>query len=709
MLLLLLTLTGVCQQKAKTKEKAPTQKELNASVKEMQAMMSEMMNEMSPEDKKMMDSMGIKMPDMKKVKIPAASDKQLAEAWEDEQRIVPKKDLARIASIPKVAAGRLPAYVTATHQKVTAKLDPKIIFTGNTVYTRIQSLAQSKQQAANMALGFWISGQPELTLYLLGKICSEDISQADNLSNYAAVLTMLGGEQLAIPILQNLNTKFRRNSTILNNLGQAWFGLGDITTAEKDLDSVTTIYPYHPQANFTKASIEESKGNTAKAAEHVKKSLRHSYTKEREAKLNQLGQKLVRKDLRIPFSAGSDPMGLEQTRRPDYPVSIAQINAWLPAWNDFNSQCDKEIKILEIAWDDVNARYTQSIAKMSANAMATINNGGLPTLSMHPLMRKATLALQERRRYYEQRIKKEVDNYQSLLRDLDAVRKKRLLAAPEAPCSVHRDNINKLLKGLNSRKKIYDQETLNLYKRYCNDMVYWAQYTSVDANAFKLIQIEFQLFWLRKNRELQPLEMGSYKGAYSDCEEKENAKPGKLAQFDDVACNYRTTVDLILVKYDMNCSHTTITYTSNFQTVVEKELGNKYMGGTIKTHASITADGKIGPVGIEGTMGFDVEEQLDENKNVTDWSGTVKTGVEASVGISEGPVKLGGKLSEEAEMEFGPNGIEDVNVTHGAEATAGIYKQSVTIGTKERVSLISGKSTRTNSGSLKGVVFNGFK
>ena len=80
--------------KQKQKEKPPTQKEMNEMMKEMQ----QAMDEMSPEDKKMMDSMGIKMPDLKAIQknVSGISDAQLKKAFEDENRIVPKKDDKRI-------------------------------------------------------------------------------------------------------------------------------------------------------------------------------------------------------------------------------------------------------------------------------------------------------------------------------------------------------------------------------------------------------------------------------------------------------------------------------------------------------------------------------------------------------------------------------------------------------------------------------------
>ena len=72
-------------------------------------------------------------------------------------------------------------------------------------------------------LGHW-----EKALFIMGKVCIDDVTDADNLNNYAAFLVMTGGEQAAIPILEYLDEKYPDNSTIKNNLGQAWFGLGDL-------------------------------------------------------------------------------------------------------------------------------------------------------------------------------------------------------------------------------------------------------------------------------------------------------------------------------------------------------------------------------------------------------------------------------------------------------------------------------------------------
>ncbi|QEC42903.1 hypothetical protein FSB84_14865 [Pseudobacter ginsenosidimutans] len=195
---------AVIGQTKPAKSKAPTQKDMKDMQKQAQEMMDEMMKEMDPEDKKMMDSMGIKMPDMKKMgKMPAnISDAQLARAMEDDSRIVPRRDAARIAAIPAgLTAAKLPAYLSSLQQKTASTLDASRTKIASDLFLQLKSMAGSPAKAGSMSLAFWLSGQPDIALYLLGRICTEDPSNSDNLSNYTSMLVMQGGQHLAIPCL----------------------------------------------------------------------------------------------------------------------------------------------------------------------------------------------------------------------------------------------------------------------------------------------------------------------------------------------------------------------------------------------------------------------------------------------------------------------------------------------------------------------------
>ena len=302
-------------------EKPPTQKEMEDMMKEAQ----KAMEEMSPEDKKMMDSMGMKMPDLKSTQknVAGISDAQLKKAFDDENRIVPEKDAARInmAMATTLNNADVSAYISKTHIAVLGKLPAA------TKAKALQVLQQANKlnsSVANTAVGLWIDGKPTLALYLMGEACKADPSNAINLNNYAAFLSMSGAEQLALPILVNLNKRYPSNSSILNNITQAWLGLGDIPRAEKYADSTIRIYAYHPQANMAKCLIEESKGNIPAAVEAARKAISKSYSSEKESKLKKLGYSLKDKDVDWDRPMPQDPLGLTKFTWPDFPLDVEQ-------------------------------------------------------------------------------------------------------------------------------------------------------------------------------------------------------------------------------------------------------------------------------------------------------------------------------------------------------------------------------------------------
>lgn len=705
----LLCTAAFSQTKPAKKEKAPTRKEMEDMQKQAQSMMEDMMKEMDPEDKKMMDSLGIKMPDMKKMgKLPAhIDDAALKQAMEDENRIVPKKDAARIASIPQgLTNARMPSYVNAVQQKTETAMGSQRVTIAKDIYGRVKTMAANTHQAGSMSVAFWLSGQPDIALYLLGRVCAEDPNDTDNLSNYASMLIMQGGQHFAIPVLQLLNARFPKNNTILNNLGQAWFGLGDIAKSTKYLDSALAIYPYHPQANLTKAAIEESKGNTTKAIEHVKKSIKHAYTKDKEDRLSKLGYKFRRKDIIIPFRPDPDPLGLEGVQRPDYPTTVDQVRALYPLWQEFNKECDARIQKLQKEIANAGNKYAESAAATAKRVMQTINSGAAPTLVMQPMYAvKAGLELTERKAYHQEKMKKLTTLYTQLQSDLESIRKSRRPVAEDAPCSVNRDATNEVLKKLNTRKKEYDVEALRIFRHYANDMAYWSQYGSMDKNAANLIAMEFQVFWLQKNRELQPVEMSSLLYAYQDCKEEEKGKPGKLREFDDIACNYKSTVNVGIIVQENNCSHTTTTYNFGVASLTERELGAKYTGSTVRFTPKVSYGASKGPGSIEAFVKADISIELDEKNDVKEWGGTVTPGVEIGVGVSKGPVKVDATVTGEVQIEVGSNGIGDINMVTTGEVSAGAFGQKIGVGVEDKVSVISGHGAVTGTGLLSGQTF----
>lgn len=654
--------------KPKSKEKPPTQTEMEKMMKEAQMEI----DNIDPETLRMMDSMGIKRPTLKNV--PKVNSQQLADAWEAESLLVPKKDLVRIAAIPKtVTDARIVAYITSIQNKAVAFLRPEVKNMADKIYSYIKLNSKNSFEAGNMVMGLWMAGKCEMAYYTLGKICADDPANTNNLSNYASMLSMLGAQHLAIPVLNNLNAKLPKNSTLLNNLGQAWFGLGEIAKAEKYLDSAIRIYAYHPQANLTKAAIEESKGNIAKAIEALLKSIKHSYTKEKEDKLRKLGHEIKIKDLRLPFKPGPDPLGLEKFKRPDYPTSLPELKTLKPIWENFNRECDGRLAQLNKELKEIAANYEKDLKSNKIKF----------ALPLH--IKKATLKLNEIKEYYETVFKRLGEKHIAFAEDIEKIKKQHKRAVPEAPCEAHQEAESDFIRTYNARKKAYDEEILKTFRHYFNELTYWSQYTSTDKNQFELVVLNFKIDWLKRLKEYQPLLSSGYE--YLECAKDNKAKPEKLSHFDDVACQYNDTMNLKIIKFTNNCSRMTSEFDFMF-------------------------------------LGYVRKDDFERAENDTYMSSTYKISAEAGVDKAWGPLKVEAKLAGGVELEFGREGIQDVLLIGEAKAGAGTnvldeneetgstgigiagkdaFPTTVEVGVEGRISIITGKGSVSGSGVLKDI------
>ena len=639
-------------KKPAAKQKAPTQKEMEEMMKEAQ----KAIDEMNPEDKKMMDSMSIKMPSLKEM--PKVTDKQLAEAYEDENRIVPKKDAARIASIPKaVNDSRMGAYIASIQSKAGAPLKPELKSMGDKIYSYIKSISKNSTEAGNMAAGLWIAGKPELAFYTLGKICAADAANIDNLSNYASMLSMLGAQHLAIPILNNLNAKFQKNSTLLNNLGQAWFGLGEINKAQKYLDSAIRIYAYHPQANYTKSFIEESKGNKTEAVNLVKKSILHSYSKEKEDRLRKMGHKLTSKEVSLPKNTKADPLNLGGFAPPPFPKSVDECIAMEPVWAAYRQQLKEQAAVLgkqlteamKTAFEMHEKRTNANLAMIKASINDGSPQGMLTLVPIHARVaglkqkevtdeynRKLDALMKKVSDYLTQSgipLKQQYDKEMEQLREEDSDQTGEGMPNKDF-CPKYKEAANKFLREYNGAMEPFFKDFLVIHKTYLNELAHWQMYSEWPEK-FEASKMVAKLSWLGAlTAESTPFITTFISITNLRCANPPQAKAGKLSHFDDVACKYNATMDLKVIKFTNNCSRMTSEFDFMFLNYVRKDdferaEGDTYISSTFKISAEAGKDLKAGPLKVEAKVG---------------------------VGI---------------ELEFGPQGIEDVVLIGEAKVGAG--------------------------------------
>ena len=656
--LLLVVVAGFSQAKPTKKEKPPTEKEMEEMRKEME----KAMEEMSPEDKKMMDSMGIKMPSMPT--IPKMTDKQIAAAIEEENRIVPLKDVARIGKISKqpLTNAAIPAYLNAVHADIITKLDPYVNESGEKIYQWVKKQYQSATGTGNAAVGFWMMGKPEIAIYIMSKACKDDPADVDNLNNFSALLTMAGAEQHALPLLENLNRKYPKNTTILNNIGQAWFGLGEIGLAEKYLDSCIRIYASHSQANMTKSRISESKGDKQHAVEAMKHSIKEGYSMEKEERLNKLGYKLKSDDLSWDKPMPQDPLGLQKFNFPEYPFNVLASERLEKEWRAFIEDCENEINKLSVK----QSRLEQEMGTATQKRMQKVLQAGQKGVMVDPIPRFAHKAVIKLRYLVEGKDGKLDFDYQN---SGEAVAKAHLAVAgledkyrkdlqrvkdkyedlfgegkpnPFAKACADENKVkNDFLLEANGLLAAKNRAFLDFMRRMFNDRMYYCQYT-MWPEEFEVAKVQTQIGWLN----LVKSQLVKFLNKSEWCESAAIAsnQQTKLGQFDDMHCNYHSETNYGIGVITSDCSKLTAKLDLN---LLKNTLGIE----VVKLKWTLKQGDR------------DDEDFIDQFQ-----SARVELGVKKGVGYGQGPFRAEAKAGAAGFVEVGRHGISDAGLILTAEA-----------------------------------------
>lgn len=622
----LLTANASAQQKNPTNKK-----ELDDKIKQAQ----QQLDKLTPEQKKMMEQMGIstKVPSM-----PAgATDADVKAAVSGGAFDVPSKNAGLIAAIPNITltAATVPSYVKSLNEYIEKGIANDAKFTGQNAYTYFKTNKYTAEMIGNEAVGFWTMGQPEIAVYIMSKACADNASDADMLSNFAAMLSMGGAPHRAIPLLEFLNKQYPDNTTILNNLGQAWFYLGETNKANANLEKVVKAFAYHPQANYTQCLIEQSKGNTTKSVEKMKNSLAYSFSMDKINMLRKLGYKVKGSDMRIPFRPDPNPLGLRNFVRPDVPTSYEDEIRLKVDWDAFQKQVGD--KSMALAKEMIP--YQQAAVANAAQAYKKFNKKGVKEISE---MKSSTISSDNLFRFVAEknleemnkdgsvgyRLNKAKASIDSLMKDFmakDEAQRKTL----EKQNSLIADNETELGKkgenlGYDNCKvqqkysewvyKNYNKPLEAAYQNYLHqaylkitEELYWEQFTQ-DSASFEATKITAKKEWLGVISNTRYITTKKY----GDCTKQENkGSRYKLADFDDIHCAYTFELDFVASKYVSECNKTRIEFdagplSGNFNFKFDNKGKSNFVKATLEATVIDKSIGK-GPLEVNVKAGMGVE------------------------------------------------------------------------------------------------------
>lgn len=191
-------------------------------------------------------------------------------------KIFPEKKTALLESLPKreINKQELSNFLNSIYAELKQKLPPKKVSGAQSIINLMEGNIENIALAGTAA---WYDNAPSDALLLLTYAATKSAS-SNTLNNCAAVFNLCGLEDKAIPVLKYILNSQPDNSTVLNNLGQAYAGLGDLNTASGYLRAAMVSSPSHPEACATAAYIEAERGNTAEAVKLMTEAVKTGYT-----------------------------------------------------------------------------------------------------------------------------------------------------------------------------------------------------------------------------------------------------------------------------------------------------------------------------------------------------------------------------------------------------------------------------------------------
>ncbi|PZR28278.1 MAG: hypothetical protein DI535_07690 [Citrobacter freundii] len=696
--------------------KNPTNaKELQDKMKQAQ----QELDKLTPEQKKMMEQMGFStsVPSMPS----GVTDAGISAATAGSEFGVPSKNATLLGAIPNITltAATIPAYIKTLNDYIDKGIPTDAKTMGQQVYAYCKANKFTTEATGNSAIGFWTVGRPEIAVYIMGRACADNATDADLLSNFAAMLSMGGAPHRAIPLLEYLNKQYSGNSTIINNLGQAWFYLGETDKANAQLEKVVKAFAYHPQANYTLCLIQQSKGNTTKAIESMKNSLHYSYSLNKVNMLRKLGYKVKGSDMRIPYRPDPNPLGLRNFTRPEAPTDYASEIKLKADWDAFQKQIlEKNIALNQEMQPYImaNTQLAQKNAQAVQANEQQIRKGDLSSLTgkssladnMYSQMAEIRLSEMNKDGGAEYRMKTAKNAIDALLKDYNARKeaKKKELIKQYSVIAGEESELGK--KGENTGYDIcnveqkfsewvyanYNKPLEEAYRNYLHQVylkiteeLYWKQFKYNDET-FGSIKITAKKEWLAALSSTRYIE--TYNASTNCNPPSSTPSRYKLANFDDLHCNYKSVLDFGVYKQIFECNNARI----------------EFDAGRFKGNLNFISDDK-------GNSNFS--------------KGTVEaTVIDKSISMDKGPLEIGANVKAGMGVEFTNKGIEDVYVTgeaslsaktniiktfdqHISDASGGDKSQpgmsdaqlsdkGVEVGVSGRMSLISGNMTGAISG-----------
>jgi hypothetical protein len=227
----------------------------------------------------------------------------------------------------------------------------------------------------------------------------------------------------------------------------------------------------------------------------------------------------------------------------------------------------------------------------------------------------------------------------------------------EAYCAEYNAVTNKYLAAVNPKWERYNKAYLEELRKNTNNQIYYAQYTLFPTD-FEAAKLQAKMSWLGaisdQKFEVEPL--GPFCSATKPGEEKKDQKT-KLAEFDDVACQYNSHTDLYVMEFNTSCSRLegklklgNVEYTRKVD--MDRDV---LLAASLEVKVGVKKGWEKGPVAAEA--GAEVTGKIEwDDKQITNWVVKAEAGVSvgSNVGYGDKSIEIAGATAQIG-MNAGPS------------------------------------------------------
>jgi hypothetical protein len=249
--------------------------------------------------------------------------------------------------------------------------------------------------------------------------------------------------------------------------------------------------------------------------------------------------------------------------------------------------------------------------------------------------------------------------------------------------------VSQYLKDCNTDLQPITRDYLTAYKNYYGEKLYWMQFMQW-PDEFEAQKLGYQADWLKTLRDLKYIETSFFdnRPLCVAREDDDTNADSLLANFDDVACKYKSVMNLGVMKFTNNCSQMISEFDVKFIQFSRTDDFNRAESDTY----------------VKSTLKFAVEKGFEATK------------------FEKGPLKAEGKIGAGVEIEMDRTGVTDVIITaeakgglgtnifdkgleeHGSIAGKDMVDTTVEMGVEAKVSIISGRGSVKGTGKLEKII-----